>query len=387
MVKKILSLGHPAFPLGKAQVQRQLLIAKAIMLSGFEVTILCRYGIHQSSDQITEEGFYEGVHYIYCSGTSVRPERFFKRTLLKFKGLYNEFKYVKELSKGKKLGGIIISTNGFHNVLFYFFLGKLFKAIIVIDNVEYWSSVRDYKGLDRVDKYLYDRLYYYFADKIICISDFLISKVNKSSRDKIIKIPVITDYEKFKIKGIKERIIKGRYFVFCGSENYYELIDFVVSAFEEQARRNDAMLVLITKTSNDLSMRLKNSIVKDRISIFSDISYDALINLYCFSIALIIPMRNTDQDKARFPHKIAEYCASGRPIITNCVGEIGNYFDNSNAYICSDYDFREYAEIMSLSINQPLVSDMVGAKSFETGNLYFNYQSYSSKLHKLFSYK
>ncbi len=114
-------------------------------------------------------------------------------------------------------------------------LGRIFKTTTVVDNVEYWTSNKNYKGLDRMDKYFYDKFYFLFADKIICISDFLISKIGKSARNKVIKIPAITDFEKFKINKNHERIVKGNYFLFCGSEKYFEVIDFVISAFEKQA--------------------------------------------------------------------------------------------------------------------------------------------------------
>ena len=78
MVKKIiLSVGYPSFPLGFAQVQRQMLLAKALLLAGIEVIVLCRYGIHNQSDAIESEGNFEGINYIYCTGTSIRPDVFF----------------------------------------------------------------------------------------------------------------------------------------------------------------------------------------------------------------------------------------------------------------------------------------------------------------------
>ena len=64
MNRKILSVGHMEFPLGQAQVQRQLLMAKAITLGGRDVTVLCRYGIYNQSDDLSPEGIFEGIHYI-----------------------------------------------------------------------------------------------------------------------------------------------------------------------------------------------------------------------------------------------------------------------------------------------------------------------------------
>jgi hypothetical protein len=91
------------FPLGQAQVQRQLLMAKAIILEGFDVTVLCRYGIHRESNGISNEGFFEGVHYVYCSGTSIRPDGIFRRNFLKLKGLFNEYRITGSFQKTASL--------------------------------------------------------------------------------------------------------------------------------------------------------------------------------------------------------------------------------------------------------------------------------------------
>ena len=155
--------------------------------------------------RIESEGVFEGIHYVYCSGNTVRPDNFFKRNLLKFRGLYYEFFFYRKFSKERKLAGVIVSTNSFHNILFYYFLGKIFRVITVVDNVEYWTSNTKFKGFEWIDKMLYDKYYYHFADKVICISDFLISKVGKS-RDKIIKIPAITDFDRFITKNDFNRI-------------------------------------------------------------------------------------------------------------------------------------------------------------------------------------
>jgi glycosyltransferase involved in cell wall biosynthesis len=370
------------FPLGQAQVQRQLLMAKAIILEGFDVTVLCRYGIHKESDGISKEGFHEGVHYIYCSGNSVRPDSYFRRNLLKFKGLFNEYRNYMEFSKNGQLAGALVSTNKFYNILFYFLLGKIFGIITVVDNVEYWTANNSIKGWKRFDKYLYDKFYFHFTDKIICISDFLIGKVNKASQPKTIKIPAITDFDKFRKSGTLP-IVKSRYFLFCGSKAYSKIIDFVISSFEI-LNQKDFSLVLVTAKTPDLIERIDKSQLKDQIKVMTEIPYNDLVNLYSSSEALIIPMRNNDQDKARFPHKIGEYCAACRPIITNKVGEINNYFNESNSYLCSEYDTDEYADAMAEIISDPVHAKDVAEQSYQTGLMHFNYRSYSKSIINLF---
>lgn len=384
MNRKILSVGHMEFPLGQAQVQRQLLMAKAITLGGRDVTVLCRYGIYNQSDDLSPEGIFEGIHYIYCSGTTVRSKSIFKRNFLKFKGLFNEFRYYKKYNRSNQLEGVIVSTNRFYNILYYFFLGKIFKMPTVVDNVEYWSSIKLARGFKRFDKILYDKHYFRFADKIICISDFLISKIPNRIKHKVVKIPVITDFDIFQQMKNKESMLKENYFLFCGSENYFDIIEFVIRAFEISADRTNMLLVLVTRKTEKLKSRLRSSPFERRIMVFERIPYVNLINLYCNSEALIIPMRNTDQDKARFPHKIGEYCASGKPIITNPVGEVLNYFNASNALLCESYDVNAYSRQMIAVANHEVDSNLISQNSYNTGLRNFNYRSYTETLINLF---
>lgn len=382
MKRKILSVGYIEFPLGFAQVQRQILLAKALMLEGSEVTVLCRYGIYSQAERVASKGNYEGINYIYCSGSSVKPDGFIKRNLLKIKGLFNEVRYFRKFAKTKQLAGVIISTNYFHNILFYYILGKIFRVTTTVDNVEYWTSNKSIKGLTRFDKYLYDKFYFLFTDKIICISDFLIAKVGHSKSGKLIKIPAITDFDKFISSNDNLRLVEGKYFLFCGSDSYFEVIDFVISSFE-MLNRSDITLILVTKNSEKVRNRINGSSNKNKIMVMTNIPYEDLVALYKNSEGLIIPMRNTDQDKARFPHKISEYCASCRPIITNCVGEIENYFNETNAYICTDYNVKEYADAMQRILLSPDQAAIIAMNSYQTGLLNFSYKSYSKSLTKL----
>lgn len=380
--KKILSVGFPGFPKGFAQVQRQTLLAKCLILEGFEVIVLCRYGIHDEVDNIPPEGVFEGIEYKYCSGTSKRPHGYLKRNLLKLKGLFSEAAFIYRTSKTGLLSGILISTNFFHNVLFYWFIAKILNIKTIIDNVEYWTSFPGLKGIIKIEKFLYDRYYFRFTDKIICISDFLAEKVPESRRKRLIKIPAITDFEKFervKSKEISCNLIGQKYFLYCGADVYYEVIDFVVTAFE-MADLPDISLVLVTKPTEILNNRLLRSPKKGDIKVLYDIPYSRLINLYTESEALIIPIRDTIQDKARFPHKISEYCASRRPIITNLNGEIPKYFNSQNSYVCSSYDLIEYSAAMHDVISDHVAAEEKSQNSFETGIKYFNYKSYSKLL-------
>lgn len=379
---KILSVGFPGFPKGFAQVQRQILLAKCLTVEGFEVTVLCRYGVHEKISSIPTEGIFDSIRFCYCSGVSTRPDGYFKRNFLKLKGLFYEALTIYKSSRKGNLAGMLISTNFFHNVLFYWVLAKLLNIRTIIDNVEYWTSFPGLTGIVRIEKILYDRYYFRFTNKIISISDFLTERIPVSKRNNVIKIPAITDFEEFeniKRERSSSPFLKEKYFLYCGAEVYHEVIEFIISAFE-LADLSDCFLILVTKPTNVLQERIRKSKKSSYIRNFFNLPYSDLVSLYAGSAALIIPLRNTIQDKARFPHKISEYCASGRPIITNSTREICNYFNTTNAYLCSNYNIDEYSKAMIDVISDGERARIIALKGYETGLRFFNYRSYSKKL-------
>ncbi len=94
---------------------------------------------------------------------------------------------------------------------------------------------------------------------------------------------------------------------------------------------------------------------------------------YCEAKALLIPLRPTLQDTARFPHKIGEYLASGNPIITTNYGEVKHHFrQGETAFIAEEYKVAAYAEQMQLILNQPEMAKAVGKKGKEYGLAQFD---------------
>jgi len=104
-MNKILYVGYIEFPYGMAQVQRQLVMSKILTHAGYDITVLCRYGIYsqkQSQIKYVYKGIYEGIKYKYCSGTPYRPNNFLKRNVLKIKGAFSEFYHIVKLGKKKR---------------------------------------------------------------------------------------------------------------------------------------------------------------------------------------------------------------------------------------------------------------------------------------------
>ena len=101
----ILYLGYSGFPYGYAELQKIILISKALVSEGAIVTILGNRGYH---DQITcpdlkKTGHFQGIKYVYSSETPYRHTSFLKRNLAKpFEGVM-EYMAIRKINKKRKI--------------------------------------------------------------------------------------------------------------------------------------------------------------------------------------------------------------------------------------------------------------------------------------------
>jgi glycosyltransferase involved in cell wall biosynthesis len=383
--KQIVFCGYNVFPYGFAQTQRLLLIARGLQLNHCEVTVLCRNGTYSIGQNNSEaNGVFETIKYKYSSGYSYRPNSFVKRNFLKIKGVLNECLFLIKKRFSGELDYIFVTTNTFDKVLYYSILSKLLFTHSVIDNTEFWSAVKRQKWSfgEKLYDYLSPRLY----NKVICISDFLYTHTLQIKNEtNVLKIPAIVDFEKFEDSS-SQLESNGKFILFCGSAVYYPIIQFIIEAFEmiDQSKVNLVIVSSNGKPSDfkKINSRINSSPKSQFIKLKSNLEYIALVQLYKESIALLIPLRNTKEDTARFPHKLGEYTASKSIIITTNNGEIPNYFtDMQNALIANKYDTKQFSEKIKYAISEDTKLLEMSENSYRTGLKNFDYRLNGKKIY------
>lgn len=382
-MNNVLYVGYNGFPNGLAQVQRQLLIAKGLVENGCRVLVLNRFGVHDKNVDlnIQKEGLFEGINYKYCSGTPFRSNKFIERSLFKIKGFFLELTTIIKERYKNKTNTIVITSNTFRGILYYTILSKILGITSVVDQVEYWSAI-SLSWIKKIDSFLNDRYFGYFPDKVIVISDFLLEKAKKvKNSDSIIKIPAICDFTKFDRNGNASNF--GQYFLYCGSANYFEVVKFIVDAYSNLNTTH--RLVLVVSGNKPAIEKVRSYFLEKDItgiSIKSNIPYIELINLYQNSLALLIPLRSTLQDIARFPHKLGEYTASKRPIVSTNVGEVSTYFeDRKDAFLSESYEVHNFSKKMQEVIDFPEQREKVALQSYGKGLKEFDYKKNSIALY------
>jgi glycosyltransferase involved in cell wall biosynthesis len=382
----IIHLGYSGFPKGNATIKRILLIFKAIKIGGLTPLIINKHSSH-SIENANRINRYQGIPYINTSPILTRPDSLLLRNLNKFFGYIGEFYLL--LKKRKKIHASIFYQSSIIELFYYRILSKIFSFKLIVHYVEFRSAVPERrKALPHFNDRLFDNFCMNLCDGIIVISEYLQNHVK--SRNKLLpmlKIPAICNFDEF---TLKENINQSHYLMYCGGIIYISVIEFVLDLYIELQNRKlykGNLLLAIGGGENQiagfkvLKDRISASGYKDKINLMTDVPHTELIDLYINSELLIVPLRNTIQDIAGFHHKIGEYCASGKPIISTNIAEMKFYFkDNESAILATEFTLESYTQRLSeiLSDKEKLIE--IGDEGYKVGMSYLNYNNYVNNL-------
>lgn len=380
---KIVHVGVSGFPYAiNASINRCIALYTTINGNGYEVFVINNKAIDPRlfNSKVNNFGSYHGIDFDFTPLYPIKPTSFIKRRLNNLTGKINELILIFKKSIKKEIDLMFFYPTGkFTELLYYSFFSKIFKFPLIVHYVEYRSAFRSREDFFvKYNDILFDKYLSFFSDGVIPISEFLVNKLKERSENiNYIKVPPLVDFSLFK-SNLKEDV---KYFLFVGSVGYFDVINLLIESFEQIPNKEFRLYLVLSGNLKIVSDRISKSSKKGLIRLSSNIEYKELIGLYCNAKALLIPLRDNIQDKARFPQKISEYLASKNPIITTNYGEIEYYFkDKVNALVANQYSLKDIAEKMKFIIDNPKKAVDIGKKGHETGLKYFNKNNYSNQM-------
>jgi glycosyltransferase involved in cell wall biosynthesis len=382
--KYIIHLGFSGYPKGNASMQRARLTFKGLKNQGMHPLIINKIS-HHAPGVSGKTGKFDGIPYINTSYLSYRPVSFLKRNFNKLSGYFREFFFL--LKHRRKIQYAILYSNYFAELPYYRLLSRLFGFKLVYQYVEFFSKVpgRD-SFFTKLNDRLMDNYFYKFCDGVICISDFLVEHLKtKNARKPYIKLPANCDYDSFECIKAKD---ESEFMMYCGTIEYNEVINFILNIFEALKHKNvyKGNLLLILSGQHkvnweQLNSRLDKSPFKKSVILKTNQLLSDIIPYYKAADLLLIPLRNSIQDIARFPHKVGEYTASKRPLVSTNVGELRSYFkDGESAILADEYSEEAYIETLSDKLVDNVSLNYIGQQGYSIGKKYFDYNKQSVKL-------
>jgi glycosyltransferase involved in cell wall biosynthesis len=298
---------------------------------------------------------------------------------------YSEILFLRRIKNNSNHTYYLISYNLFFEVLVYWIFSKIIGFKLVINIMEWHKAIAYKSFLLRFNAYLFDSFSFVFADGTIAISDYIFSQIKmRYPKHSLIKVPVMTDCNlAMKIKGTE---LEYEHFLYCGDVGYYEVIEFIINFYKRFLDNNTSevkLLLVLSGNKNQISLliqKIETLGLARQVMILNGLDYSHLIAMYKSAICLLIPLRKTIQDLARFPHKIGEYSSTGTPILTTKWGEVDNYFtEKKNIYFTENYNENEFAQKLKNIVDDTNIKN-VGLEAKNVCLNHFHYSNYSNKI-------
>lgn len=370
-MKKIVLVGLAGVPFLKRAIDVRLgATIELLKKSGYEVEVLNRYTPLASQ-------FDNGGDTIINPFSKVQSGGRIKNLLLYILALLNEPFTIFASNRKLHIDALLVNSGHFVDILVYRMIAWIIGAKIVYQYCEYRAAFETNNPYHKLNGNLICKFAPKLWDGAICITTFLqesCKKINKNIST-ILMYP-ICDYSEFARET--KYAPDYKYVMFCGSIEYSEVVDLIVNSYEASEIKDDYKLLLVLRGSKSLISKLQES--HPDVIIKSDLPYNELIQHYKGASALLIPLRNTIRDIARFPNKVCEYCASESVVITTCYGEMEYLFkDGQNAFVANDFTVDEFSGALN-RFGKNNDYRQVGQESYQLGLKKFNIDSYVDEM-------
>jgi glycosyltransferase involved in cell wall biosynthesis len=393
-LKVMVLTARESYPNGLAATQRIRLVARAMAEAGASVSIKVG-GFHPAGSPLASEaeGVCDGIPFRHLRGrTQLRPTKLGRVC----DRLAVAFRAARELSSARRTGQV--------DVLYYYtsvleldwehflvgWTGWRTGVPIIIDLCEApWPLSARCRALDRRVSPFWG------VDGAIVISEFLAEWAREESRRiareiLMLQVPILVDLDErppeFGAGGV-QRV------VFAGAPAYDQTIRFAAEAMAPVWDRYPGCELWITGTApgtpeySRLEERIQEIRPKGPVRLAGLLPRQSLLELYRRANALVIPLFADVRSIARFPTKIGEYLASGRPVVTSCVGEIPLFFrDGYNACVAMPGNPASFGARILRLIAEPDWASALGRKGWETARQHFHYSVHGARLLAFFEH-
>src|SRR4029077_7962228 len=145
-------------------------------------------------------------------------------------------------------------------------------------------------------------------------------------------------------------------------------------------------IVGLDQSGPALNYATERGLSREDVVVTSCVDRRTLGGHYKTATALLSPLWDDDRSITRFPNKICEYLASGRPVVSCRIGDLTNFLtDKVNAYLGKPGDERDFAGKMIAVLEDPNRAEQIGAAGQQVCIAHLDYRAHVSGLAKFFA--
>lgn len=378
------------FPHGMAASNRVRLLARAMVESGAAVMVLCTHVSERPPivENTVARGEYQGVQYEYTTGCTVRSSRFLVRRAVAARGLLTAALRLVQMRLHRRVDCVYSYLQSrLEPTVASLMLLTLARGLgipVAVDLCERPSSLLErFPSLPRWMSPLTP------FRGVVAISEFLrewaVAEAARSGRRlAVMELPILADVNEQRPTACP---FDFGDLLFAASPAYETSTEFILDAMSHVWEVSPGTRLRIAGwrpeelRSTELRQRVSSLADEGRLTVAGHLGRRELLASYGESRALLAPLLDDTTSQARFPSKIAEYLASGRPVVTTNVGEVRRYLsDGLDAFVSQSADPRSFAEKTLEALGDPARAAQVGTRGRHLAETQFHYARYGAAL-------
>jgi glycosyltransferase involved in cell wall biosynthesis len=314
-------------------------------------------------------GVYEGVPFRYTHGSAVPHPNFFVRQWLKLVDPLRFYRAAKAHFAGCRPRAILGYSEEKTTLLEAYLISSLLGAVYVQDLQEYPRLYAPQSTWRKLETQVYLRLFFKLPRAFSAISSLLENLARQFGRKgaRVLRVPILVETERF-FPGT-ETETSSREIVFAGNLDHPGEVSGLLEVFERVAGEvPDARLTILGGSAKDdttalLRKRAADLGVGGRVELAGLVPREEMPARLRKAQVLVLPRSAELYSRAGLPTKLAEYLASGKPVVVTATGDIPDYLeDGVSAYVVPPDDPDDFARGIIRVLTNPDEAKAVGAR-------------------------
>jgi glycosyltransferase involved in cell wall biosynthesis len=374
------------FPNGAGATARVHGFARALAGAGAEVRVFCATPTElpgRRTLNAAARGTHEGVAFEYVCGTSTLPEAFFARRWLRVRSALRLRALARDARRAGAAPSVVLATaQTISGLALALATARWAGARSVLDVCELPSNFVPAGPRRARHRLLYARLARR-VDGLVCVSSALERHWATRVGAPQLRVPILIDAGAV-APGAPDPEPRV---VYAGTLSHAAEIETLLAAFARVAPRHPKLRLLILgdDPGSDALARYRARAAAlglgERVELPGAVDRATAARAIAGAAALALPRPRTDWSEAGLSAKLADYLATGRPVVATAVGDVPQYLESGvSAFLAAPDDPDAFAGALDAALSDPARSDTVGRRGREVALASFDTRVHGPRL-------
>ena len=374
------------FPNGAGSTARVHGFAAALRGEGAELRIFCATPTELSGRRNLNpapRGSHGGVDFEYACGTTTLPEAWLERRWLRVRSARRLRAVARDARRDGVAPDVVLATaQTISGLLLAVATARAAGARCVLDACELPSNFVREGPRRALHRRVYARIVRGLAG-VLCVSTALERHWAAQVGLPSLRVPILTD-----VAGTATQPSDGaRRIVYAGNLAHADEVTALLEAFADVARTDAGvrLQVLGDDPGTDAIARFRG--LAERLGAGAQVEFTGAVDratanaAIATAAALALPRPKTPWSEAGLSAKLADYLATGRPVVVTGIGDIPLYLTHGeSAYLVPPGDRAAFATALRDALADPVRADAIGRRGREVALAAFDVRVHGPRL-------